>query len=131
MKRNIKENLSQKELRISKVIQTLPVKTVEDPVKLLTSVCFDSTSDVSIQGATAKGMNAAYAKWIPVHVPVDLDKSNSEDVLDLNRKKCEVIKEYEGRNLAECYETIPTQLIKMEERNIFCGPYNILILQDM
>ena len=107
------------------------VESTKKPLRSLKSVSFAVTAAVFVQGATAKGMNATYAKFIPVHVPLDLDKTHIRDVLDLSHKTKEEMKENEGRNLSECYEKIPTRLVKMEERNIFCGAYNILILQDM
>lgn len=72
-------------------------------------------------------MNPRYAKFVPVHVPLDLDE-NTKEVLDLGYKACKDIK---SQNLKDCYEGIATKQIRMEERNIYCGAYNVLVLQDM
>lgn len=93
--------------------------------------CKDQTLTVlsffSIQGASAKGMNPRYAKFVLVHVPLDLDE-NTKEVLNLVSK---ARKDVKGQNLKECYEGIATKEIRMEERNIYCGAYNVLVLQDM
>lgn len=124
------EDHGTKKRGLSKSVRA-PVVVIKKKSQSLKSVSFATSTAIYIQGATAKGMNATYAKRIPVHVPLDFDKTEIKDILDLNRKSLKETKEYEGRNLAECYEKIATQLVIMEERNIFCGPYNILILQDM
>ena len=79
-------------------------------------------------------MNPRYAKFVPVHVPVhvpavplDVDE-NTREVLNLGGKHR---KEFRSNNLKECYEGIATKEVQMEERNIYCGAYNVLVLQDM
>ena len=72
-------------------------------------------------------MNPRYAKFVPVHVPMDLDE-NTKEVLNLGRKHR---REFSGNNLKECYEGISTKEVQLEERNIYCGAYNVLVLQDM
>ena len=72
-------------------------------------------------------MNPRYAKFVPVHVPLDLDE-NTREVLNLGSKPG---KEFRSKNLKECYEGIATKEVQMEERNIYCGAYNVLVLQDM
>lgn len=72
-------------------------------------------------------MNPRYAKIVPVHVPLDLDE-NTKEVLNLGYK---ARKDVKSQNLKECYERIATKEIRMEERNIYCGAYNVLVLQDM
>ena len=72
-------------------------------------------------------MNPRYAKLVPVHVPLDLDE-NTKEVLNLGSKHR---KEFRSNNLKECYEGIATKEVHMEERNIYCGAYNVLVLQDM
>ena len=92
-----------------------------------------SDSDIVIlnlftrQGASAKGMNPRYAKFVLVHVPLGLDE-NTKEVLNLGSKAS---KDVESQNLKECYEGIVTKEIRMEERNIYCGAYNVLVLQDV
>ena len=72
-------------------------------------------------------MNPRYAKVVLVHVPLDPDE-NTKEVLNLGSKGH---KRVESQNLKECYEGIATKEIRMEERNIYCGAYNVLVLQDM
>lgn len=76
-------------------------------------------------------MNPRYAKFVPVHVPVhvplDVDE-NTKEVLNLGGKHR---KEFRSDNLKECYEGIATKEVQKEERNIYCGAYNVLVLQDM
>lgn len=82
-------------------------------------------SPIHSQGASAQGMDPRYAKRIQVHVPLDQDPSVETVSLDLKTKSIG------GRNLAECYDGINTKTVEMEERNIYCGAYNVLVLQDM
>ena len=72
-------------------------------------------------------MNPRYAKFVLVHVPLELDE-NTKEVLNLGSKAPKYV---ESQNLKECYEGIATKEIRMEERNIYCGAYNVLVLQDM
>ena len=72
-------------------------------------------------------MNPRYAKVVLVHVPLDPDE-NTKEVLNLGSK---AHKRVESQNLKECYEGIATKEIRMEERNIYCSAYNVLVLQDM
>ena len=72
-------------------------------------------------------MNPRYAKFVPVHVPLDLDE-NTKEVLNLGRKH---LREFSSNNLKECYEGIATKEVQLEERNIYCGAYNVLVLLDM
>lgn len=74
-------------------------------------------------------MNPRYAKCVPVHVPLDLNE-NAKEVLSLGYKSGRQ-KEVGCHNLQECYDGIPTKEVRMEERNIYCGAYNVLVLQDM
>ncbi|KAK3717318.1 hypothetical protein QZH41_011558, partial [Actinostola sp. cb2023] len=76
-------------------------------------------------GASAQGMNPHYAKLVQVHVPLPQD-SNVEGTYIAVRSNYR-----KGRNLAECYDGVPTKVVKMEERNIYCGAYNVLVLQDI
>ena len=72
-------------------------------------------------------MNPRYAKFVLIHVPLELDE-NTKEVLNLGSK---ARKNVESQNLKECYEGIVTKEIRMEERNIYCGAYNVLVLQDV
>ena len=79
-----------------------------------------------IKGASAKGMNPRYAKFVPVHIPLDLDEDTKEH-LNLGGKN----HKEPSNNLKECYEGTATKIVQLEERNIYCGAYNVLVLQDM
>ena len=79
-----------------------------------------------IKGASAKGMNPRYAKFVPVHIPLDHDEDTKEH-LNLGGKN----RKEPSNNLKECYEGISTKIVQLEERNIYCGAYNVLVLQDM
>lgn len=94
-----------------------------------------------LQGASAKGMNPRYAKYVPVFVPRDdtkdpldpeqeppKDKANEE--LSLTKKTKDRDNIFADRDMKECYEGIPTLVIVLEERNVYCGAYNLLVLQD-
>lgn len=72
-------------------------------------------------------MNPRYAKFVPVHVALELDE-NTREVLNLGNK---AHKEVRSHNLKECYDGVATKEVRMEERNIYCGAYNVLVLQDM
>lgn len=74
-------------------------------------------------------MNPRYAKFVPVHVPLELEE-NTQEVLNLGYKSHKH-KEVRRHNLKECYEGVPTKEVRMEERNIYCGAYNVLVLQDV
>lgn len=80
-----------------------------------------------MQGASAKGMNPRYAKFVPVCVPLGL----GEDTKKAQNRDRKYQKDLQGDHLKECYEGIATKEVEMEERNIYCGAYNVLVLQDM
>ena len=86
-------------------------------------------------------MNPRYAKYVPVFVPRDdtkdpvdpeqepaKDKANEE--LSLTKKTKDRDNIFADRDMKECYEGIPTLVIVLEERNVYCGAYNLLVLQD-
>jgi F-box/WD-40 domain protein 10 len=70
-------------------------------------------------------MNPRYAKFVPVQVPVEQDPNVEATSLVIKTKSTH------SRNLGECYDGVETQAIEMEERNIYCGAYNVLVLQDV
>ena len=74
-------------------------------------------------------MDPRYAKFVSVHVPLMCDENTSGAVLNLesNKPHRNILKR---NNLKECYEGIPTKEVKLEERNVYCGAYNVLVLQD-
>ncbi|EDO34741.1 predicted protein [Nematostella vectensis] len=85
-----------------------------------------------MQGASAKGMDPKYAKLIPVHVPLKEDSSVHPALVGIRPLEAtRSMWHANRRNLEECYDGIPTSMVKMEERNVYCGAYNVLVLQDM
>ena len=72
-------------------------------------------------------MNPRYAKRVPVHVPLEQGE-NVKRVLIQDHGKTQ--EKFKGNHLKECYEGIATKEIEMEERNVYCGAYNVLVLQD-
>ncbi|XP_048576001.1 F-box/WD repeat-containing protein 10 [Nematostella vectensis] len=85
-----------------------------------------------MQGASAKGMDPKYAKLIPVHVPLKEDSSVHPALVGIRPLEAtRSMWHANRRNLEECYDGIPTSMVKMEERNVYCGAYNVLVLQDI
>ncbi|CAB4038357.1 CMT1A duplicated region transcript 1 -like [Paramuricea clavata] len=87
-----------------------------------------------MQGATAKGLNPKYAKKLNVCVPKykdemrnDIDHSEVVPSTSFLRSRED---ELHFRSMAYCYEGIETIHVEMEERNLFCGAYNVFVLQD-
>ena len=39
--------------------------------------------------------------------------------------------DFEDRNMQDCYDGIETETVNMEARNVFCGAYNVLILNNV
>ncbi|KAL5018200.1 hypothetical protein ScPMuIL_003922 [Solemya velum] len=80
-----------------------------------------------MQGASAQGANPVYAKDIDVLVP------------NINTATREVIYTNEGIikptfksevNFETAYSGVSVRKVIMEERNIYCGPYNVMVLCD-
>ncbi len=38
--------------------------------------------------------------------------------------------EFEKKDMQSCFEGIETVVVNVEERNIFCGAYNVLVLNQ-
>ncbi len=74
------------------------------------------------QGVTAQNYNPHYARDIDVLVP---DPSVESDMPDDNTPflKSQV-------NYSTAYKDCATRKVIMEERNVFCGPYNVLLLSN-
>ena len=88
------------------------------------------------QGATAKGLNPTYAKKLEVCIPgcetedqtrITDHPSRTNTTDNLIRKRDN---ELQYRSMAYCYEDIETTTVELEERNLFCGAYNVFVLQD-
>ncbi|ELT88931.1 hypothetical protein CAPTEDRAFT_142339, partial [Capitella teleta] len=80
-----------------------------------------------MQGTAAHTCNPIYAKDIDVAVPnIRLHSwetiRTNEEVRSLNHKS--------EASMTNAYAGCSTRNIIMEERNVYCGPYNVLILSD-
>ncbi|XP_028417318.1 CMT1A duplicated region transcript 1 protein-like [Dendronephthya gigantea] len=84
-----------------------------------------------MQGATAKGLSPKYAMKLNVCIPMHKDESQNEEVLahSFSMLRCRE-DELQFRSMSYCYEGIETVKVEMEERNLFCGAYNVFVLQD-
>ncbi|KAM3921016.1 F-box/WD repeat-containing protein 10 [Leptodactylus fuscus] len=76
-----------------------------------------------LQGTSYKGVSVSYAKIQPVPVPKVGEDGNA---LPRREKYYQEIKP--GESLEASYIDIETQAVSLEERNLFCGSYNVLIL---
>ncbi|XP_075702370.1 F-box and WD repeat domain containing protein 10B-like [Rhinoderma darwinii] len=76
-----------------------------------------------LQGTSYKGVSVSYAKILPVPVPKIGENGNALPRLE---KYYQEIKS--GECLEAAYTDIETQTVSLEERNLFCGSYNVLIL---
>lgn len=89
------------------------------------------------QGASAKGMNPRYAKYVPVFVPRD-DTTDAEQKPQAQTEDEDLIatqlarreSKFSDRDMRSCYDGIATLVVVLEERNVYCGAYNVLVLQD-
>ena len=86
---------------------------------------------LNFQGNAKRGHNPNYAKILSVHVPkLSLD---GEIIYNNEAKHIDVVdvfNELEERSMQFCYEGIETELIDLEERNLYCGAYNVLVLSN-
>ncbi|XP_059139668.1 F-box and WD repeat domain containing protein 10B-like [Physella acuta] len=80
-----------------------------------------------MQGAAAHGANPFYAKDIDVLVP-NLDP-NTHDVIYTNGNVVEPTFKSEI-NYETAYSGISTNKVIMEERNVYCGAYNVMVVVD-
>lgn len=80
-----------------------------------------------MQGASAQGVNPAYAKDIDVLVP-NTDPNTGHVI----RNNDAVIKTTFKSEVSfdTAYSGVSTRKVIMEERNVYCGPYNVLVLCD-
>ena len=89
-----------------------------------------------MQGATAKGLSPKYAKKLNVCVPKYEGEMRNDSKLDHSEVGLSPTflrsreDEMKFRSMAYCYEGIETIHVEMEERNLFCGAYNVFVLQD-
>ncbi|CAK6437630.1 unnamed protein product [Pipistrellus nathusii] len=79
-----------------------------------------------LQGSYTKGIDPTYACKVFVPVPKMTDDLKHIRVKNQKWK----LKTKNDNNLWMAYQNQETQQIQMEERNVFCGSYNIHILSD-
>ncbi|XP_053816647.1 F-box/WD repeat-containing protein 10-like isoform X1 [Vidua chalybeata] len=70
-----------------------------------------------------------YAKRVDVQIPQLNDEGEVIEVKDKEQKKRRKLKT-EDFSLHEAYRELKTQKIKLEERNVFCGPYKTCVLME-
>ena len=84
------------------------------------------------QGSTENIPNPVYARIIPVHTP-KLSEYGGYILNDQARHidiACEE-EDFEDQNMQDCYDGIETETVDIEARNVFCGAYNVLILNNL
>uniref|UniRef100_H2QCE8 F-box and WD repeat domain containing 10B n=1 Tax=Pan troglodytes TaxID=9598 RepID=H2QCE8_PANTR len=79
-----------------------------------------------LQGSYTRGIDPNYANKVSIPVPKMVDDGKSMRVKH-PKWKLRTKKEY---NLWTAYQNEETQQVLMEERNVFCGTYNVRILSD-
>ncbi|XP_029413434.1 CMT1A duplicated region transcript 1 protein [Nannospalax galili] len=79
-----------------------------------------------LQGSYTRGIDPSYASKVSIPVPKIAD--DGKCTCSKNQKwKLRTKNDY---NLWTAYQNQETRLVQMEERNVFCGTYNIRILSD-
>lgn len=81
-----------------------------------------------LKGTSSKGSNPKYANNVDVKVPNLYPGSNK---CKLNEYEDEVFTEFKNEYSWEnAYKGYSTRNVIMEERNLFCGAYNVLLLKE-
>ncbi|XP_009672186.2 F-box and WD repeat domain containing protein 10B isoform X3 [Struthio camelus] len=83
---------------------------------------------VCLQGSCPRGVVSNYAKIVNVTIPRLNKKGDVIQVKD--HKWSSKMKEEEEDSLQLAYHGLQTDTIQLEERNVFCGSYNIRVLTD-
>ncbi|XP_049633615.1 F-box and WD repeat domain containing protein 10B [Suncus etruscus] len=82
---------------------------------------------IYLQGFYIKGIDPNYANKLFIPVPKMVDDGKQTRMKNQKWK----LRTKNDFNLWSAYQNQETQLIQMEERNVFCGTYNVRILSDM
>ena len=81
-----------------------------------------------MQGAAAQGANPVYANdtdvLVPELYPGTLQVVETEDSVIKTTFKSEI-------NFKTAYTGVVTRKVIMEERNVYCGAYNVMVLCDV
>ncbi|XP_062968511.1 F-box and WD repeat domain containing protein 10B isoform X1 [Cynocephalus volans] len=80
-----------------------------------------------LQGSYMRGVDPHYANRLSVPVPKMVDDGKNVRVKNQKLK----LRTKNDYNLWTAYQNQETQQVQMEERNVFCGTYNIRILSDV
>ncbi|XP_063309434.1 F-box and WD repeat domain containing protein 10B [Pelobates fuscus] len=76
-----------------------------------------------LRGTSSRGVNVTYAKIQNVPIPKIGDDGNA-----ILRTEKKIIEKKPGESLEAAYIDNETETVLMEERNVYCGPYNVLML---
>ena len=101
------------------------------PFLALDIYCNNMNSCSSLQGSTENIPNPFYARVVPVHVPKVSDLG--EVIFNDQAKHIDVTtdyEEFEHKDMQSCFEGIETDVAQIEERNVYCGAYNVLVLSN-
>ncbi|XP_063097772.1 F-box and WD repeat domain containing protein 10B [Cavia porcellus] len=82
---------------------------------------------ILLQGSYTRGIEPNYANKLPVPVPKMTDDGKRSRVKN-HKWKLRAKNDY---HLWTAYQNQETQQVLMEERNVFCGTYNVRILSDI
>jgi F-box/WD-40 domain protein 10 len=81
-----------------------------------------------LQGAAAQGANPVYANdtfvFVPELHPGTYEVVETTDSVIRTTFKSEI-------NFRTAYSGVVTRRVIMEERNVYCGAYNVMVLCDM
>ncbi|KAM5274853.1 LOW QUALITY PROTEIN: F-box and WD repeat domain containing protein 10B [Ctenodactylus gundi] len=101
--------------------------TLAQQVKMdLSTNTFIQNQITLLQGSYTRGIDPTYANRLPIPVPNAVDEGKR--MRGKNQKwKLRTKNDY---SLWTAYQNQETQQVMMEERNVFCGTYNIRILSD-
>uniref|UniRef100_A0A8C3YHD8 F-box domain-containing protein n=1 Tax=Catagonus wagneri TaxID=51154 RepID=A0A8C3YHD8_9CETA len=80
-----------------------------------------------LQGSYTRGIDPNYACRVSIPVPKMVDDGKHLRVKNQKWK----LRAKNDYNLWSAYQSQETQQVQLEERNVFCGTYNIRILSDM
>ncbi|XP_035670522.1 CMT1A duplicated region transcript 1 protein-like [Branchiostoma floridae] len=80
------------------------------------------------QGSSARGCNPVYAKQIDVAVPIL--REGTLDPLSNSGQPMEVVTHKDDVSFLTAYSGMVTRPVTMEERNVYCGAYNVMVLAD-
>jgi len=83
-----------------------------------------------MQAGSSKLPNPSYARRVPVHIP--LQEKNGAVISNIESKHIDIEAlhdEFQDINMEDCYEGLETKLVDIEERNVYCGSYNIFVAE--